>query len=114
MLDEPFEIIRAEMALRYPADHLNIAKPPRAALDIRLEVVGRVVIAVVARRLLSDLCLEEVRRSPELTRCNARMQRLELTRSGAISLRHRLTRSRSSPSAATDAASSTRARTSIS
>ncbi len=65
MLDQLFERVAAEVALRDPADRLDVAQPARARLDVRLEVVSRVVVAVMARGLLGDLGLEEIARRPD-------------------------------------------------
>ncbi len=52
-----------EMPLGHPADHLDVAQPARAAFDVGFEVVGRVVVAMVALDLLvAFLCEETVRR----------------------------------------------------
>ncbi len=57
--------LRAEMPLGDPGDGLQVAQPARALLDVRLEVVGRVVVAVVALRLLAHLGVEEIARRPQ-------------------------------------------------
>ena len=65
VLDQLFERVAAEVALRDPADRLDVAQPARARLHVRLEVVSGVVIAVMARGLLGDLGLEEIARRPD-------------------------------------------------
>ena len=64
VLDELLETRHAEMPTREPADHLDVAEPPRAAFDVRLEVVGGVVVAAVARGLLVYLRPKELRAVP--------------------------------------------------
>ena len=49
----------AEMAFGDPADELNIAQAARAAFDIRFEVVGGVVVAVMPSDLLLALFFEK-------------------------------------------------------
>jgi hypothetical protein len=46
--DQFIERLGAEMALGDPADRLDVAQAARARLDVRFEVVTRVVVAVVA------------------------------------------------------------------
>ena len=64
VLDELLETRHAEMPTREPADHLDVAEAPRAAFDVRLEVVGGVVVAAVARGLLVYLRAKELRAVP--------------------------------------------------
>ena len=64
VIDQLIERVGAEVALRDPADGLDVAQPAGARFDVRLEVVGRVVIAMVARGLLGDLRFEEIARRP--------------------------------------------------
>ena len=59
------ERVGAEMALRDPADGLDVAQAAGARLDVRLEVVGGIEIAVMALGLFLDLGLEEILRGPE-------------------------------------------------
>ena len=59
---------RAEVPTREPGDHLDVAQAARAALDVRLEVVGRVVVAVVPRGLLVELRAKELRAVPHAIR----------------------------------------------
>src|SRR5262245_58375846 len=54
------------MSLRDPADRLDVAQASGARLDVWLEVVRRVVIAMVPRLLLGDLGLEERARRPDI------------------------------------------------
>ena len=65
---------RAQVTLREPADHLDVAQPAGAAFDVRLEVVGRVVVARVARLLLLELRVEELGAVPHAIRADARGQ----------------------------------------
>jgi hypothetical protein len=51
---------RAQVPLREPTDHLNVAQAAGAAFDVRLEVVSRVVIARVAGLLLLGFGVEEL------------------------------------------------------
>ena len=68
MLYEFLDGCDTEMALRNPADHLDVAQSARAALDIRLEVVGRIVVAVVTLNLFVAFVLEEAVGRPEPVR----------------------------------------------
>ena len=63
--DQFIERVGAEMALRDPGDRLQVAQAPRARLDVRLEVVRGVEVAVVAVGLFPDLGLEEVVGGPQ-------------------------------------------------
>jgi len=73
------ERARAQVPLREPADHLNVAQAPGAALDVGFEVVGRVVIARVARALLLELGAEERGTVPHAIRADASRQLREQT-----------------------------------
>ena len=75
--DELVERVGAEMTLRHPADGLDVAQPTGARLDVRLEVVGRVVVAMVPRGLLGDLRLEELPRAPHVVLAERPAHRLE-------------------------------------
>ena len=66
----------AEMSLGDPADHLDIAQPAGRALDIGLQVVLGVVVALVAVDLLLPLGLEEVLRRPHAIGGQACLHRL--------------------------------------
>src|SRR5512139_3107993 len=57
---ELVERARAQVPLREPTDHLDVAQAAGAAFDVRLEVVGRVVIAPVPSFLLVELRVEEL------------------------------------------------------
>ena len=59
MGDEFVEGSDAEMTLCDPADHLDVAQPPGAALDVGFEVVAGVVVAMVPLDLLAALFGEE-------------------------------------------------------
>ena len=48
VVDELVEGLGAEMALRHPADRLNVAQSAGARLDVGFEVVGGIVVAAVA------------------------------------------------------------------
>ena len=65
VLDQLIERVGAEVPLRDPADGLDVAQPAGARLHVRLEVVGRVVVAMMARGLLGDLGFEEIARRPD-------------------------------------------------
>ena len=62
---EFLERLGAEMALGDPGDGLDVAQPAGALLDVRLEVVGGVVEAVMALGLFGELGVEEVARGPQ-------------------------------------------------
>jgi hypothetical protein len=62
LLGELVQAADAEVAARHPADHLDVAQAAGAALDVGLEVVGGVVVAVMAGGLLGALGLEELPR----------------------------------------------------
>ncbi len=68
--------LAAEVALGHPADHLDVAQPAGRALDVGLEVVLGVVVAVVAADLLLPLGLEEAVGGPQPLRRQARLHRL--------------------------------------
>ena len=59
------ERVSAEMALRDPADGLNVAQPAGTRFDVRFEVVRGIEIAVMALGLLLDLGFEEILRRPK-------------------------------------------------
>ena len=63
--DQLVESVGAEVALRHPADGLNVAQAPGARFDVGLEVVRGVEVAVMALGLFLDLGFEEVLRGPE-------------------------------------------------
>ena len=65
VVDQVVERGRGEVALRHPADHLDVTQPARALLDVRLEVVAGVVIARVAGLLLGELLLEVAAAGPD-------------------------------------------------
>ncbi len=64
MLHEVPEAFRAQVPAGEPGDHLDVAEPPGAAFDIRLEVVSRVVITAVALALFLGFRMEELRAAP--------------------------------------------------
>ncbi len=66
--DELIERVGAEVTLGDPADRLDVAQAPGARLDVRLEIVGGVEIAVVALGLFLDLRLEKIGRRPKPVR----------------------------------------------
>ena len=59
------ERVGAEMALRHPADGLNVAQAAGARFDVRFEVVGGIEVAVMPLGLFLDLGFEEILRRPE-------------------------------------------------
>ena len=59
VFDELVEGPDAEIPFRNPADHLDVAQPPGTALDVRLEVVARIMVAMVSGDLLAALLREE-------------------------------------------------------
>ncbi len=59
------ERVGAEMALRHPADGLNIAQAPGAGFDVGFQIVCGVEIAMMALGLFLDLRFEEILRGPE-------------------------------------------------
>ena len=63
--DQLVQVPGAVVALGHPADHLDVAQPARALLDVGLELVGGVVEAVVARLLLAPLGGEEGLAGPD-------------------------------------------------
>ncbi len=77
MPDELVDRIGAEMTLGDPADGLDVAQPAGTGLDVRLEVVGRVVVTMMPRGLLGDLCLEELARAPHVVLPERAAHRLE-------------------------------------
>ncbi len=62
------ERIAAEMTFGDPGNGLNVAQAAGSRLDVRLEVVGRVVRLEVAFSLLADLGLEESLHRPHMIR----------------------------------------------
>ncbi len=62
MRHQLIERIGSEMALRHPADGLDVAQAARARFDVRFEVVGGVEVAVMPLGLLLDLGFEEILR----------------------------------------------------
>jgi len=56
------------MPLGHPADHVNIAKAPGTLLEVRFQVVGSVVVALMAGLLLGPFRLEEGGAGPDLER----------------------------------------------
>src|SRR5690606_449342 len=78
LLRELVQAADAEMPPRDPADDLDVPQAPGAALDVRLEVVRRIVVAVVAGGLLLALGFEEGLRGPQPVRAGGRLHRLEL------------------------------------
>ena len=66
--DQLIERIGAEVALRHPADGLDVAQAPGARFDVGLEVIGGIEVAVVALGLFLDLGLEKVLRGPQPVR----------------------------------------------
>ncbi len=60
--------VGAEMALRHPADGLDVAQPAGTGFHIRFEIVGRIEIAMMALGLLLDLGFEEIERGPQSIR----------------------------------------------
>ena len=64
--DEAVERFGAEVALRDPGDGLDVAQAAGACLDVRLEVVGGVVVARVAVGLFAHLRLVELGGAPDV------------------------------------------------
>ena len=65
MFDQAGKVAGAEMTIGHPQNDLDIAQPARAALDIRFELVGRIVILVVPRFLLFEFGLKKSARRPD-------------------------------------------------
>ena len=59
MRDQAVQRVGAEVPLGDPADRLDVTQSARAGLDVRLEVVGGIVKAMMAGDLLLDLGFEE-------------------------------------------------------
>ena len=59
------QIARAEMPARHPENHVDVAQPARAALDVGFQVVGRVVVPCVPRLLLLELGFKETPHGPD-------------------------------------------------
>jgi hypothetical protein len=59
-----------------PADHLNVAQSTGRALDVRLELVGGIVEAVMPLKLLFALCREERIGRPEAAGLDGFLQRV--------------------------------------
>jgi len=68
VFDQITQGVDAEMAFGHPADHLDVAQAAGALLDVGLEVVGGVVVLVVARDLFLELGLEEAGAGPDAVR----------------------------------------------
>ena len=77
VLDQFVERLRAEVALRDPADGLDVAQSAGTGLHVRLEVVRGVVVPVVAGLLLGDLGFEEGLRRPDAVLAERAAHRLE-------------------------------------
>ena len=77
VIDELIERVCIEVTLRYPADRLDIAQAAGARLDVRFEVVGCVMVAMMTRRLLRDLGFEEVLGGPHALRRQCAPHRFE-------------------------------------
>ncbi len=77
VLDQFVERLGAEVPLGDPADGLHVAQPARARLYVRLEVVGRVVVAVVPGLLFGHLRFEERLRRPHVVLAERTAHRLE-------------------------------------
>ncbi len=71
------EGLGAEVALRHPADGLDVAQAAGARLDVGFEVVRGVVVTMVARLLLGHLGLEERLRGPDVVLREGAAHRLE-------------------------------------
>src|SRR5690606_24995287 len=71
VLHELIERFSSEVALGDPTDGLNVAQAAGAGLDVRLEVVGGVVVAMMPCRLLGDFRLENRTYRPDALRASA-------------------------------------------
>jgi hypothetical protein len=75
--DQLVEGLGAEVSLRHPADGLDVAQSTGTRLDVGLEVVAGIVVAVVASLLLGDFRFEEGLRRPDVVLAERAPHRLE-------------------------------------
>ncbi len=80
MLHQFGKRLGAEVALRHPADHLDVAQAAGAFLDVGFELVRRVVVLVMPRALFAQFGLEVIAARPDVFGAGGGAHRVEQRR----------------------------------